>query len=110
MSSDVDSEGRTLTGGLSVSQQPAEIGWNKIREDMLRPPDEPGLFAMVTGIGSQVGLTVYIGILLMCIFYTHPSIRPWTLTAGLFLFACCGFINGYMTTRMLKFFGIEDWR
>ena len=93
-----------------MSQAPAQVGWSKIREDMLRPPEEPVVFSFVTGVGSQVALTLFIGLFLACLFYTSQAIRPWLLTIGLGLFACCGFVNGFMTSRSLKFFRISDWQ
>ena len=50
------------------------------------------------------------GIFLMGIFYTWPDSRPVVMFSGIVTFAICGYINGFMTSRTLKFFKLADWK
>ena len=65
----------------------------------------------MTGIGAQIALSVYLATILACIFYTTPIFRPLTFYGGVLLLALCGFLNGFMTSRMFKFFNLQwGWR
>ena len=47
----------------------------------------------------------------MSIFYLSPFTRPFIAYTSVLVFAVCGYINGFMTSRMLKFFGCDvDWK
>ena len=98
-------ESRGLTGGLEIVSDATEhVGWQRIKDDIFRPPGEPTLLAVCTGIGAQICLSVYVSVLLMCIFYSISYLRPLIFWTGIVVLAFCGYINGFMTSRMLKFF------
>ena len=46
----------------------------------------------------------------MCIFYSAINARPLTLIFGLISLALCGYLNGFMCARTLKFFQIHEWK
>jgi len=46
----------------------------------------------------------------MCIFYSYAPLRPFIYTTGHFSLALCGFLNGFVTSRTLKFFKSTDWK
>ena len=101
----MNSESRGLTGGLEIVSDAAEsVGWQRLKDDVFRAPNEPTLLAVATGIGSQVTLMCYLGVLLLWLFYTFSAIRFLMAFATIVTFALCGYINGFMTARILKFF------
>lgn len=77
---------------------------------MFRAPNEATLLAVCTGIGAQISVSVYVVLFLMCIFYSASSMRPMTVFFGIISLALCGFLNGFMTSRTLKFFKLQDWK
>ena len=44
------------------------------------------------------------------IFVAMPTARPIVLYVSIAFLAICGFLNGYITSRTMKFFKIMDWR
>jgi len=46
----------------------------------------------------------------MCLFYTSPIFRPLISLTGPLLLAVCGYLNGFVTSRTLKFFKAADWK
>ena len=53
MNSMQDNEGRGLTGGLEIVSDAAEsVGWQRLKDDVFRAPNEATLLAVATGIGS----------------------------------------------------------
>jgi hypothetical protein len=104
-------ENIVLTGGLEmISDATESVGWQRIKDDVFRAPNEPTLLAVCTGIGAQIGLSVYIGLGLTCFFYTSPIFRPLISFFGPLLLAVCGYLNGFVTSRTLKFFKAADWK
>ena len=43
------------------------------------------------------------------IFFSNYALRPYTLSICLFLLGGMGWVNGFVTARVLKFFGSVDW-
>lgn len=101
----MNAEGRGLTGGLEIVSDAAEsVGWQRLKDDVFRAPNEATLLAVATGIGAQVALSCYLGVALLLLFYSVSTLRILTGIASIVLFAACGYINGFMTARILKFF------
>ena len=46
----------------------------------------------------------YLGVILLWFFYTVSALRFLMALASIVTFALCGYINGFMTARILKFF------
>lgn len=46
----------------------------------------------------------------MSLFYSSPFFRPFIFFISFGLLAVCGFINGFVTSRILKFFENNDWK
>ena len=69
------------------------------------------ILAVITGIGAQICSSAYVGIFLMSLFYSSPFFRPFIFTLAFVLLAICGYLNGFVTSRMLKFFQeVSDWK
>ena len=51
----------------------------------------------------------------MGLFYLWDHTRPFILIVGVVILALCGYVNGFTTSRMLKFFNLSntmwsDWK
>ena len=61
------------------------------------------------GAGVQITMmliTVLVGIVFA---FANTAWRPYIYTTTMVILALWGFINGYLTSRSLKFFGTTDW-
>ena len=61
------------------------------------------------GAGVQITMmliTVLVGIVFA---FANTTWRPYIYTTTMVILALWGFINGYLTSRSLKFFGTTDW-
>lgn len=106
-----DLEGRGLTGGLEIVSDVAEhVGWQRIKDDVFRAPTEPTLLAASIGIGAQIALALFVSLIQMSLFYATTRARHIVFYASIVLLALCGFFNGFITSRTLKFFGIYQWK
>jgi len=63
----------------------------------------------MVGIGAQVFTCTYAILIFSCIAFHVYNLRPYLFTICVFALACTGWMNGYMTARILKFFGSTDW-
>ena len=107
-----DSEGRSLTGGLEIVSDATEhVGWQRLKDDVFRAPNDPTILAVLTGIGAQIALSIYIGLFLASIFYSVAGARELIRALVMVIFALCGYINGFMTSRTMKFFNLgSSWK
>ena len=49
----VDSEGRQVIGGLEIVPDASEfVGWQKIKGDVFRPPEEATILGVLLGVGA----------------------------------------------------------
>ena len=76
---------------------------------MFRTPDFPNIFACFIGMGTQVFVSVYSMLVFTTVAFHFVNLRPYILSISLVALAIMGWINGYMTARVLKFFGSIDW-
>lgn len=89
-----------------MSDAAEHVGWQRIKDDVFRPPDSPSLLAVATGIGAQLTLGVFISLVEFSIFCAIPAARPIVLYVSIGVLALCGFFNGYISSRTMKFFDI----
>ena len=77
---------------------------------MFRTPEFPNIFACFIGIGAQLFVSFYGMLVFTTIFFSsHYMLRPYILTIALVALAFLGWVNGFVTARVLKFFGSIDW-
>jgi len=62
------------------------------------------------GIGAQLTLASFICLIELSIFCAIPSARHIVFYVSIAVLACCGYLNGYISARTMKFFQIQDWR
>ena len=49
----VDSEGRNVIGGLEIVSDASElVGWQRLKDDVFRPPNESTLMGVLLGVGA----------------------------------------------------------
>ena len=86
-----------------------DVSWKKLQGDVLRTPAFPAIFAVLMGTSVQVLFCIYIFIGLNVLGFINPFSRQLFLVQAFFVLAMAGWINGYITARVLKFFGASDW-
>ena len=62
------------------------------------------------GIGTQVFCSLYAMLLLFTLhFASNPYVRPYIFVFSLVALAMMGGVNGFVTARVIKFFGETNW-
>jgi len=106
-----DNDGHSLIGGLQIVSSPLEhVAWERIKDNVFRAPDAATLLAICIGVGAQIAFALFIGLVQMGNFYTIQGARPVILYVSIVFLALCGFLNGFATSRTLKFFKIHEWK
>lgn len=85
-------------------------GWKLLHGDVFRTPPYAGLFAPLIGSGMQL-LFVMSGLLLLsCLGVLNPSFRGGFVSVGVGLFVFAGGFSGYVSARVYKTCGGQNWR
>ena len=61
------------------------------------------------GAGSQLVAMFFTVLIGICVAFANTLWRPYIYTIVMVTLALWGFLNGYVTSRTLKFFGTTDW-
>ena len=85
------------------------VAWKKLYGHIFKHPAYPAIFSCMLGAGTQVFMMFYLCLNAFVFFFSVNSFRPPIFVIIMFVTACLGFVNGLVTTRTLKFFGITDW-
>ena len=72
-------------------------------------PAYPAIFSCFLGAGVQLFMMFYFSMVAYVIFFSQQSLRPHIQTFVMVVLALMGFLNGLVTMRSLKFFGVTDW-
>jgi transmembrane 9 superfamily member 2/4 len=109
---------RALRQGIA-SYNDEETPWNGIKEsswmllhgDVFRPPQTtPIALVVLVGTGAQIcatfGLTMVLSVLHIC----NPLRKGQMLTSLLIVFALCGVVAGYVSSRLGKFIDPNAWK
>lgn len=84
-------------------------GWKLVYADVFRAPRSPVLFASLVGSGIQFLVMVGTVVGFACMGVLNPSFRGGFLSYALFLFAFAGIFSGYVSSRVNKNFGSDQW-
>ena len=69
----------------------------------------PNILSCLMGAGTQL-VAMFFTLLIAIIFaFADSAWRPYIYPIVLVIMALYGFLNGYVTSRNLKFFGTTDW-
>ena len=70
----------------------------------------PNILACFYGAGAQLIAMFFTSLIAIIIFtYCKTEWRTSIYSIAMVIFALYGYLNGYVTSRMLKFFGTTDW-
>lgn len=75
----------------------------------MRTPGFPNIMACFMGTGSQLVACFFTTLLAICLAFANVMWRPYIYTTLMVILAIFGFLNGYVTSRYLKYFGTTDW-
>lgn len=99
-----------LTSNRAKSVKANDVAWKKLQGDVFRRPEFSTLLCVFVGIGIQI-LSILVITLFFC---TMGLIRPesrWYHLYTCFSYTIVGgMVNGYVTTRAMKYFGASEWR
>ena len=88
---------------------PNEVAWKKVHGDVFRTPAFPHILACFMGAGTQL-ISMFFTLLIAIIFaFANTVWRPYIYSTIMVILALFGVLNGYVTSRNLKFFGTTDW-
>ena len=88
---------------------PEDVAWKKLHADVFRVPYFPNLLACFVGAGVQILAMIFTVLIGVVFAFANQSWRPYIYTTMMVILALWGFLNGYVTSRMLKFFGTTDF-
>jgi len=87
-----------------------EFGWKLVHGDVFRPPRAGMFLSVCIGVGSQIGLMVFITLAFACLGFLSPANRGALMTCVLVLFVCLATVGGYISARIYKSVGGERWK
>lgn len=87
-----------------------DVMWKKLQGDVFRRPDYAVLLCTACGMGAQIILCLSITLLFLMLGVIYPQGRWWSLYTGASYLIFGGLINGYVTGRMMKYHGANEWR
>eukprot|EP00397_Hematodinium_sp_SG-2012_P011457 GEMP01011597.1.p1 GENE.GEMP01011597.1~~GEMP01011597.1.p1 ORF type:complete len:620 (+),score=43.51 GEMP01011597.1:85-1944(+) len=87
-----------------------ETGWKLVHGDVFRKPIYSTLLSVCVGTGSQFLAMAIIIINCAAIGFVTPARRGGLLQTMLLLVTFMGFLSGYVSARLYKFFRGEHWK
>jgi hypothetical protein len=75
----------------------------------MRPPEYPAVFATLLGMGIQIYCMVWLFLLTVSLASTSMFFRPFLFLCAFIYSALTGFANGWVTGKVMKFYGATDW-
>ena len=95
--------------GPRPQKSAASVAWKKLHGHVFAAPGYPAIFSCFLGAGAQIFLMFYLTLNSFFFFFTIESLRPPIFYVVMCVLALMGFVNGLVTMRSLKFFGLTDW-
>jgi transmembrane 9 superfamily protein 2/4 len=90
--------------------QEETTGWKAVQGDVFRPPSEhPMVLSVMVGTGMQIGVSFGLAILLAVCQFTNPLRSGEVLTSMIVLYALCGLVGGYWSSRVYQLCGGSKW-
>uniref|UniRef100_A0A224Z8K2 Transmembrane 9 superfamily member n=1 Tax=Rhipicephalus zambeziensis TaxID=60191 RepID=A0A224Z8K2_9ACAR len=87
-----------------------EFGWKLVHGDVFRTPRKGMLLSVFLGSGTQIFFMTFITLLFACLGFLSPANRGALMTCAMVLFVCLGTPAGYVSARIYKSFGGEQWK
>ena len=87
-----------------------DSGWKLVHGDVFRSPRYSLLLSILLGNGAQLFVMTGVTVIFALLGFLSPSNRGFLATAILLLYTLFGFIGGYVSSRVYKNFGGENWK
>ncbi|KAF2639933.1 hypothetical protein P280DRAFT_469675 [Massarina eburnea CBS 473.64] len=87
-----------------------DSGWKLVHGDVFRPPKNPLFLAVLVGNGAQLFMMAGLTIAFALLGFLSPSNRGALGTVIIVFYTLFGFIGGYVSSRVYKFFHGESWK
>ncbi|KAF1809435.1 endosomal integral membrane protein [Eremomyces bilateralis CBS 781.70] len=87
-----------------------DSGWKLVHGDVFRPPRSPMLLSVLVGNGAQLFMMTGFTIVFALLGFLSPSNRGSLATMMIIFHTLFGFIGGYISARVYKFFHGEAWK
>ena len=87
-----------------------DSGWKLIHGDVFRPPKNILALSVLVGNGAQLFMMTGFTIAFAVIGFLSPSNRGSLATVMIMLYAFFGFIGGYVSSRVYKYFKGDSWK
>ena len=101
----LDSDSEAVEDGVQE-----DSGWKLVHGDVFRSPRYPLLLSILLGNGAQLFVMTAITVAFALLGFLSPSNRGFLATAILLLYTLFGSIGGYVSSRVYKNFGGENWK
>ena len=87
-----------------------EFNWKQLYGDVFRPPNKlPTLLAAFTGTGFQLFLMVLFTSIITFFSFMSQSNKLNLINSVIISFLILGFPGGYISAKLYRFFGYENW-
>ncbi|GME40370.1 putative endosomal integral membrane protein [Neofusicoccum parvum] len=98
--------------GTSVVEEGVQedSGWKLVHGDVFRPPKNPLFLSVLIGNGAQLFMMTGFTIVFALLGFLSPSNRGSLGTVMLLLYTIFGFVGGYASSRVYKFFHGDKWK
>jgi len=87
-----------------------EFGWKLVHGDVFRAPGNAMLLSVLLGSGAQIAIMCIVTLGFACLGFLSPATRGGLMTAMLVMFVFLGTPAGFVSARMYKMFGGEQWK
>ena len=87
-----------------------EFGWKLVHGDVFRSPRGGMMLSVCIGMGTQIGMMLFITLGFACLGFLSPANRGALMTCVLVLFVCLAVVGGYFSARIYKTVGGERWK
>uniref|UniRef100_A0A672NXQ1 Transmembrane 9 superfamily member n=1 Tax=Sinocyclocheilus grahami TaxID=75366 RepID=A0A672NXQ1_SINGR len=95
---------------ITEEMNESESGWKQVHGDVFRPPRMGMLLSIFLGQGTQVFIMTFITLFLACLGFLSPANRGALMTCAVVLWVLLGTSAGYVSARLYKTFGGENWK
>ncbi|KAK5464745.1 Transmembrane 9 superfamily member 2 [Exophiala xenobiotica] len=100
-----------LSGTSAVDDDVQEdSGWKLVHGDVFRSPRYSLMLGVLLGNGAQLFVMTGVTVAFAMLGFLSPSNRGWLTSIGLLLYTLFGCIGGYVSARVYKSFGGENWK
>ena len=86
-----------------------DVAWKKLQGDVFRKPEYSALLSALMGMGVQVLTMITISLFFFSCGLVNAYSRWYSVYSSCIYLILGGMVNGYITTRAMKYFGATEW-